>query len=202
MVYETRPMQQQILRQNLEVNKVAGTTTMMRRALGAPRDLPRADCEFHATVVDTLDALLLDKLELLKIREDAPFSDILEGASESIWAPASASSNQCARRGCIVYGGAAREGIGYRCWRIETPLFHSANFNRRGTDIFNSEIALALFAIPEEIDTREALGGCVEIVDRADQHAAAAQSPSLSESLGTAVRGEAGMSRFLRKLLR
>ena len=28
------------------------------------------------------------------------------------------------------------KGYGYRCWRMETPLFNPANFNRRDDDLF------------------------------------------------------------------
>ena len=51
----------------------------------------------------------------------------------------------------------------YRCWRLETALFNPANFNRRDTDIFAGGKALALLALPEEIDTSVALDQCVEI---------------------------------------
>ena len=56
----------------------------------------------------------------------------------------------------------ARE-FGYRCWRMETALFNPQNFNRRETDIYHGDKALALLAIPEEIDVDIALDECVEI---------------------------------------
>lgn len=42
-------------------------------------------------------------------------------------------------------------------------LFNAQNFNLRDTDIFGGNKALALVAIPEEIDVDIALGECVEI---------------------------------------
>jgi hypothetical protein len=57
----------------------------------------------------------------------------------------------------------ARE-FGYRCWRMETALFDRKNFNRRDADIFAGDKALALLAIPEEIDVDIALDECVEIL--------------------------------------
>ena len=46
---------------------------------------------------------------------------------------------------------------------METALFNPENFNRRDTDIFAGRTALALLAIPEEIDVDIALDDCVEL---------------------------------------
>ena len=46
---------------------------------------------------------------------------------------------------------------------METALFNPENFNRRETDIFDGGTALALLAIPEEIDVDVALDECIEI---------------------------------------
>ncbi len=56
----------------------------------------------------------------------------------------------------------ARE-FSYRCWRMESALFDARNFNRRETDVFGGATALALLAIPEEIDVDIALDECSEI---------------------------------------
>jgi hypothetical protein len=42
-------------------------------------------------------------------------------------------------------------------------LLNPQNFNRRETDIFNGATALALLAIPEEIEVDVALDECIEI---------------------------------------
>jgi hypothetical protein len=44
-------------------------------------------------------------------------------------------------------------------------LFNPQNFNRRDADIFSGRSAIALLAIPEEIDVDVALHGCVEIME-------------------------------------
>jgi len=54
---------------------------------------------------------------------------------------------------------------GYRCWRMESPLFSANNFNRRDNDIFGGATALALLAVPEEVDAGDILGGCVELTE-------------------------------------
>ncbi len=136
LVYETRPVVRQLLRQNLDVNRVDGIVTLMRRDLAGPRRaLPgigeagsvAADSSAapNAAAVDTVDALLLDRLDLLKINSDVDALDILDGASATLW-----------RLRPIVFISARDESaltslierareFGYRCWRMETPLFPS-----------------------------------------------------------------------------
>jgi hypothetical protein len=46
---------------------------------------------------------------------------------------------------------------------MDTALFNPANFNRRETDIFSGRTALALLAIPEEIDVDITLDECIGI---------------------------------------
>ena len=55
------------------------------------------------------------------------------------------------------------KAYGYRCWRHETELFNPANFNRRSESVFGDRSALALLAIPEEVEVDVALPGCVEL---------------------------------------
>ena len=49
------------------------------------------------------------------------------------------------------------KGYGYRCWRIDTPLYDPANFNRRDDDLYAGQSALALAAVPEEMDPADAV---------------------------------------------
>jgi hypothetical protein len=63
----------------------------------------------------------------------------------------------------LVRLGARVRELGYRTWRMDTPMFPPSNFNRREDDIFGGRSALALVALPEEIDLREAPHGCVEL---------------------------------------
>jgi hypothetical protein len=117
-----------------------------------------------SATVDTVDELLLDRLDLLKIRDGARAVAILEGASASIW--------RFRPRLCIAVRDEDQmadlaeriAAFGYRRWRIETPYFNPANFNRREVDLFNGQTALALLAFPEETDVAPvAQTGCVEI---------------------------------------
>ena len=156
-LYEPRPLMQRVLRQNLAANRV-GNVTLMKRALG-----PAAEASAAETPTESLDELQLDQLQLLKIDNDADALDVLAGGAETLWrlrpllfiaARDDASLRAVASR--------VRE-LSYRCWRMETAWFSTTNFNRREADIFSGRAALALLAIPEEIEVDIALDGCVEL---------------------------------------
>ena len=94
----------------------------------------------------------LTRLDWLKVNAPVEAQAILAGGEETLW-----------RLRPVLLLGAAEEaelqalaervkGFGYRCWRIETPLFDPANFNRRDDDLFAGRTALTLAAVPEEMD--------------------------------------------------
>jgi len=156
-VYESRPVSQRILRQNLATNGVRNVT-VMRRLPGN-----RSEEERLEPTGETLEELQLERLDWLKVNSGVAAQDILAGASETLWrlrpllflaAPDEQGLRALTER--------ARE-FGYRCWRMETALFNQQNFNRREADIFAGASATALLAIPEEIEVDPALDECVEI---------------------------------------
>jgi tetratricopeptide (TPR) repeat protein len=162
LAYEARRIIQQILRENVEANQVAGIVTLMRGRLGNVFE-PSAPGSELADAVDTVDSLLLDRLELLKLNEVHNAVAIIEGASDTLW-----------RLRPIVWvaaeSGAAAASLarsmgefGYRGWRMETRRFNTRNFNRRDDDVFNGESAWALLAIPEERDVAIPMDDCVEL---------------------------------------
>jgi len=163
-LYEPRPVVQRILQQNLSANRVTNVT-LMRRALGrrsAGEDAVSGEAA-SSVVTETLDELQLERLDWLKINDGALALEVLDGATDTLWrlrpllfiaAVDEAALTALARR--------ARE-FSYRCWRMETALFNAENFNRRDTDIFSGRTALALLAIPEEIEVDIALDECVEL---------------------------------------
>ncbi len=207
------------LRQNLEANRVAGIVTLMRRDLAgrqqvfeADRDpdsagTPMGSSAIASEPVDTVDDLLLDRLDLLKIRLDATAADIIDGASETLWrlrpivfidAPTAKETVRMAER---------MQEFGYRCWCMETALFSPNNFNRRDTDIFDGETALGLLAIPEEVEPPATLDGCTEVVAATDFQRASSASATTPEPLARipqveTTSAENGPFRWLRKLLR
>jgi len=181
-VYETHAVYRQILRHNLDVNRVAGNVTLMRRGLAGP------DSEEST---DTLDALLLDRLDLIKIRTDATAGEILAGATDTLWRLRPILFMATTDDVAMMDLAARVKEFGYRCWRVESPLFNPHNFNRRDADIFNAETALAMVAIPEEVDAVIAVEGCVELTGTPDLR------------IGTTIENaRPGLMGKLRKLLR
>ena len=156
-VYESRPVPQRILRQNLAVNGVSNVT-VMRRELGS-----RGEGEGSEPTSETLDDLQLERLDWLKVNAGVAALDILAGASETLWR----------LRPLLFLAAADEQGLhelterarefGYRCWRMEAGLFNRENFNRREADIYAGAKAMALLAIPEEIDVDITLDQCIEI---------------------------------------
>ena len=173
-LYESRPLVQRILRQNLGANRITNVTVMRRSLEGPPTADPKLgvaptplpdETGRGATrnLSETLDELQLERLDWLKISSGASALAVLDGAAETLWrlrpllfvaVPDQLSMSALAARG--------RE-FGYRCWQMQTPLFNPKNFNRRETDIFAGQVAQALLAIPEEIDVDVALEGCIEL---------------------------------------
>jgi FkbM family methyltransferase len=171
-LYEARPSLQRVLRQNLAANRHENVT-VMRGNLGAKparvvdvvssSAMTSGIATPHATLTETLDELQLEGLDLLKLNDGIDALDVLAGATESLWrlrpqlhvaAPNSLALTRLERN---------IKDFGYRCWRMETPLFRPGNFYRRDTDIFSGYVALSLLAIPEEAAFDMAPEGCVEL---------------------------------------
>ena len=148
------------MRQNLAANGVSNVT-VMRRTLGSLGEGEGSETAMPTS--ETLDELQLERLDWLKVDAGAAALDVLAGASETLWR----------LRPLLFLAAADEQGLrelterarefGYRCWRMETALFNPQNFNRRETDIFGGAKALALLAIPEEIDVDITLDQCIEI---------------------------------------
>jgi tetratricopeptide (TPR) repeat protein len=161
-IYEPRPVVQRILRQNLGANGVTNVT-VMRRALGrsaAPSTDPAE--AVGAPLRESVDELRLERLDWLKI-DDASGVAVLEGAADTLWRLRPRLFLAAADAALLGTLAEQVKAFSYRCWRLETALFNAANFNRRDADIFAGRKALALLAIPEEVDVDMALDECVEI---------------------------------------
>ncbi len=115
----------------------------MRRMLGGPDGREGTE---------TLDELQLTRLDWLKVNAPVEAQAIVAGGEETLWR----------LRPVLLLGVTAEaelmalaeqvKGYGYRCWRIDTPLYDPANFNRRDDDLYAGQSALALAAVPEEMD--------------------------------------------------
>jgi FkbM family methyltransferase len=212
-LYETRPVVQRILLRNLQVNRVAQCVTLMRRDLAGPRAaLGDGQATAQSTKArgspdagygtETLDELLLERLDLLKIRSEGAAADILTGAGATLWRLRPMLFVAAEDPLAVTDLSARVEAFGYRCWQMETPLFNPGNFNRRDTDIFAAEAALALLAIPEEAGVAVAFDGCVEVTDPLHRAPADARVERAAPHDSSAHRDHAqsGLVRLLRKL--
>lgn len=175
-IYESRAIPQRLLRQNLDASHVAHVVTVMRGELGGPG--PAKDHEpcvgangsdaaggsEDANGRETIDELLLERLDLIKIHQHIPATQILAGAAATLW-----------RTRPVLFIGVPdtcelsaiselAKTFGYRCWQLDTPLHQTCNFYRREVDNFAGKVAIVLLAIPEESDPSIVPDGCDEIL--------------------------------------
>jgi FkbM family methyltransferase len=171
-LYESRKNMQPIMRHNLAANRITNVT-IMKRALGRPTGLAPDVLDAAAVAgntihqghiaTETLDELQLDRLDWLKINNGSVGLHVLEGAMDTLWRLRPAMFITAGDETMLTALKNRVLEFSYRCWRMESALFNPDNFNRRDTDIFFGRTALALLAMPEEIDVGIALDGCVEL---------------------------------------
>ena len=171
-LYEARPLFRQVLRQNLSANGVANIT-VMQRALGERRAAERDTDQGPASdgqdgppsspTTETIDELRLDALHWLKINENSDAPVILDGAADTLWRLRPNLFIAAPDERAVQAIAARVSDFGYQCWKMETPYFSPENFNRRDSDIFSGRAALAVLAIPEEIEVSDALDGCAKL---------------------------------------
>jgi precorrin-6B methylase 2 len=154
-LYESRPVVKRILQQNLGANRITNVT-LMRRTLGAKGEAADRGSE-------TLDELQLERLDWLKINGSVLALEVLDGGADTLWRLRPLMFLAAADEPVLTALASRVKEFSYRCWRMETALFNPQNFNRREADIFSGRTALALLAIPEEIEVDIALDRCVEI---------------------------------------
>jgi hypothetical protein len=174
LVYEDDRMRRQVLDQNVKANGVANATLMPRRlrqsrrdAAASSIDCPDGDRQGLARLAterdETIDDLRLGRLDYLKLNRCDGAIDILEGAAETLWRLRPglhfivSGADELARLVARV------RDFGYACWRFESPLFNSQNFNNRDKDIFSGRTAIALIALPEERAADVSLESCRKI---------------------------------------
>jgi FkbM family methyltransferase len=158
LAYETDPMLRQVLSENLRLNGVSNTCTVMRGRLSGPSGAsPRREVQSPSRFAgatqlptETVDELMLERLDLIKINADAPALEILEGAAETAWRlrPLVLAS---ARDEASVALGERMKSLGYRCWRVVTPTFVPTNYNRCVEDL-GLGTQSALISVPEEAE--------------------------------------------------
>ncbi len=170
-VYEWRDRLPRLLRQNLAANDVTAVTIMRSRlgpgvvtAANLDSASPMAaDAAVGAPASESLDELRLARLDWLKVGSGIAASEVLAGASETLWRLRPALFLAAADGTAVDRVAAIARAHGYRCWRHECALFNPDNFNRRDNDIFAGRIAFALLAFPEEAEVERLLADCVEL---------------------------------------
>jgi hypothetical protein len=160
IAYESRSRQLRILRQNLSANGLRNVTVMTRAVAAVP---DRGEAADGPPTSETIDRLRLRRLDWLKITIDSEASDVITGAADTLWRLRPRLMVSLPTADALSRLGERLREFGYRRWRLETPLFNSANFNRHEVDVFAGRKAWTLLAIPEEIDVDVALDGCVEL---------------------------------------
>jgi hypothetical protein len=155
-LYEDDARKRQILSQNMALHKVT-QVTVMRRRIGAVAEAQSTDVPPSE---ETVDDLQLERLDWLKVGEGGRAIEVVQGLDETVWRlrpKLLLAADDLEQLELLI---AKMKDLGYRCWVSETPLYNSQNFNRREGDIFAGRVALAVLAIPEEIDIDVDLGEC------------------------------------------
>ena len=157
--FESRPLEQRLLRQNLAANAIRNVTTL-GSFLGSRDARPDG---VAALPVEQLDGFQYEQLHLLKIDVEADAVTILNGATETLWRLRPLLFIAAPDDGALDAIVALIRELGYRSWRMQTPLHNPGNFYRRQEDIFSGKSVLAIVGIPEELDVDIDLGQCVEL---------------------------------------
>jgi hypothetical protein len=145
-LYESRPLFQRVLRQNLSANGIANVTVMKRDVS-----------------TETIDELRLEALDWLKINEDSDPLVVLDGAADSLWRTRPRLFIAAPDEPATAVIAARVRDFGYQCWRLATPYFNPDNFNWREADIFSGRMAFGVIAVPEEIELEIAFDRCVKM---------------------------------------
>jgi tetratricopeptide (TPR) repeat protein len=170
LAYEADPRRRRMLSENVRVNASKNVCTVMQRILIGEEGRSANDVLSDAGVVDeassisdTIDDLLLKRLDLLKLNEGADARQILAGAADTLW-----------RLRPFVFIGldddadltALAEHVksfSYRVWRVRVPYFVPENFKRCEVDLTAGAVQPALLAVPEETQPHAELDRFEEI---------------------------------------
>lgn len=157
MVTEQDLRLKKLLQHNLAANELSNVVSIPRGRLADGSD-GRGE---RGELVYTVDDLCLDRLDVLKVA-DPGATAILRGARDTLYA-----------RRPVVFAITAHEDIealtntlwdaGYRCWRMDLPLYRADNYYRVSEPPNLGDAPLAVLAIPEERPVNIDLAGCLEL---------------------------------------
>jgi len=166
IAFERDDVTRRMLRQNIQANRLNNVTVLPSLGGGQPQaavPATMAAAPEAAASTDSIDSLRFDGIELLKVAYGSDATEVVRGAEETLWrarpllflhisdAPSSAPIADDVKQ------------FGYRCWRVDAPLFDVDNFNRQDRDLLQGVVAYALLAFPEERDVGASLDGCPEL---------------------------------------
>jgi hypothetical protein len=141
---ESRAATRRMLEQNLAANGIACATLL------------------PAEAVTTVDALGLERVDGVKVNLPVDAGSLVAGMSDTLWGSRPWLLFAVADDAAFGRVAASLRDFGYRIWRMGVPLDPPDNFDRRVADRFGGRHALVLVALPEELDLRDPLPGCVE----------------------------------------
>jgi tetratricopeptide (TPR) repeat protein len=165
LCFEAVPLLAEILANNLRFNGIE-TVTVIGRVLAGPQlegDGAANGLEERFATSDTVDDLMLERLDLLKLNDGSAALDILDGAADTLWRLRPMVFASVAAEAGVSGLADRMKAYGYRCWRVETPSFVTGNFNRREADIAEGFLAVALVGVPEEADAPLVLQRLAEV---------------------------------------
>jgi hypothetical protein len=166
IAYESRPVIRRVLKQNLRANRIRNVTVLPGDAQEPAKAAAAAGIGDPPQGAQTvLDALQLEQLGMIKINDGSLAPEVLRGAKNLLWwlRPTLFIATESAQ-GTPGLTEQVKQ-FGYRCWRMDSPLFNPGNFNRRDADIFDGGSVSAFLAIPEETEVGSSLARCVELVE-------------------------------------
>ena len=158
VLYESRPLHQRVLRQNVAANDMRNIT-VMRHVLA----LPALAATGVSSMIENIYDIGLERLDLLKINGSVDAMAVIAGAKESLWRLRPILFVSEVREDAVSSLRARAQDVGYRCWKAETSLFNPGNFNRRDEDVFQGKKIMAVLAVPEEVESSVARGWGKEI---------------------------------------
>ncbi len=126
--------------------------------------------------VETIDGLDLPRLKLLKIDVEGMETDVLRGATATIWRtrPYLYVENDREENSSQLI--AVIQSLGYRLWWHAPALFNPGNFAGNSDNVFGTVGSINLFCVPEEVET--SVGGLRGVTSPRDRFTSQAFSRS------------------------
>lgn len=159
-----------VLRQNIDANRVRcveAIDAVIQAESSADGNEDHSRGSDGTRLACTVDELCVDVLDCVIVSDPDLVEAVLAGGAGTLWHHRPAVFLAMESIEAIPCVAARIRDFGYRCWRVDLPLFNPGNFNRREDDIFAGATALGIVAFPEEHNGSEGgarTRGMVELV--------------------------------------